>query len=207
MSQLHLERLVLGQLETNCYILWDEPSGAAVVVDPADSGETILQRCLDLGLAVGAIWLTHAHFDHVLALLELKLAWDVPIFLHQADQELLSQAQSSAQHWLKHSVDPVPPATHFWHGGETIPLGETPFHVLHTPGHTPGSVCLVSNQLILTGDTLFAEGVGRTDFSYSRPLQLNTSLRELAQLGPQLPIYPGHGDSIALGMALSNVGF
>ena len=193
---MKIETLTLGELATNCYLLWEETSGEALIIDPADSGETIVSRVLELQLIPTAIVLTHGHFDHVLGLLEVKLALDLPVYLHPGDNELLSQAGASARHWLKRAVDPVPAATHTLTEGHQLSLGGVSFEVLETPGHTPGSICLysVAEKIIFTGDTLFKEGVGRTDFSYSSPLALEKSLQRLANDCRGYSALPGHGD-------------
>jgi hydroxyacylglutathione hydrolase len=198
---LQLKSYSLGALQTNCYLLWDDETFEAVVIDPADSGDFIIEQILDEDLLVKAIWLTHGHFDHVLGLLEVKLAFNAPVWMHQADESLLSQAQKSAQHWLERKVDPVPPADHFWKDNDQVELGSHSFKIFHTPGHTPGSVSLYSaqNQLLISGDTLFKGTIGRTDFSYSDHQAMLESLTTLHSLPAQTKVYPGHGDNTTIG--------
>lgn len=190
--------LPLGALDTNCYLVSDEQSGDTLIIDPADTGDFINQTILDRHLTPQAIVLTHGHFDHVLALLEVKLAWNIPIYLHAADNFLLAQAADSALHWLGQSVDPVPPADIDLSTIDSLSVGEFQFTIVHTPGHTPGSICLYNEEVIFTGDTLFKDGIGRTDFRYSDPQLLKHSLQQIFQLPKHLIAYPGHGESTLL---------
>lgn len=194
---ISIETFTLGELATNCYLVYNDTTRHAFVIDPADEGSFISEKILELQLDLQAIVLTHGHFDHVLGLLELKLNFNVPIYLHEADLFLLKQAQTSALHWLKREVPPVPLASDFVTDGQQLTLSGSSFEIIHTPGHTPGSVCLYSadEQVLFSGDTLFRNAVGRTDFRYSKPLQLNASLHRLFELPAETLIYPGHGET------------
>ncbi|MBP7768347.1 MBL fold metallo-hydrolase [Candidatus Woesebacteria bacterium] len=212
----------LGALQTNCSIVWCNKTLQAVVIDPADSADVISQFLLENQLTLTAILLTHGHFDHVLGLLELSLNFDVPSYIHQKDEFLIKNAQKSAEYWLKQSVDPVPLPTHRYKGGDTICFGSCALHVLETPGHTPGSVCLYytpeieskntdqffdsEEQILWTGDTLFKESLTRTDFRYSSIFTLRESLRSLTQLPAQTVVLSGHGEATTLKEALAFVG-
>lgn len=191
----------LGELQTNCYILWDEGSSEAVVVDPAASGDFINDQLLERQLELSAIWLTHGHFDHVMGLLEVSTAFDVPIWIHNDDTFLLKKAADSARHWLQIDAPPVPSASSFWEDGDMLWVGNHQFKVLHTPGHTPGSVSLYSaeNELLISGDTLFQQAVGRTDFAYASYPKLKSSLKKLFQLPENTLVLPGHGKTTFIG--------
>lgn len=191
---MKFEKIRLGELQTNCYLVWAEPSNEAIIIDPADEGGYISQRILELELEPQAIILTHGHFDHVLGLLELKLNFvQTPILIHQADEFLLQTLQKRAHFWLKREVDPAPNADKFIEDGDQIEFGQEKLKVLHTPGHTPGSICLYNQDLIFTGDTLFTGNIpGRTDLSYSDPKKMKASLKKVKELAKERAIYPGH---------------
>lgn len=195
----------LGELQTNTYILWDEDTSEAVIVDPAASGDFINDQLLEHQLSPTAIWLTHGHFDHVMGLLEVSSAFKVPIWLHQNDTFLLKKAADSARHWLQIDPPPVPDATSFWEDGDILWVGSYQFKVIHTPGHTPGSVSLYNSEseLLISGDTLFQEAVGRTDFSYASDAELKKSLRTLFNLPDGTTVLPGHGQTTTIGSEMN----
>ena len=184
--------LTVGQMSTNCYLASDEGTGQSLIIDPGDEGDFIGTTLLENKLIPVGIVLTHGHFDHCLAVLELKLSFNIPIYLHQKDLFLYQKAQLSAKHWSAISSPKLPPIDKFLSEGEIIPFGESSLKVIHTPGHTPGSICLYSALTLFTGDTLFSEGVGRTDLSYSSYGDLQKSLNKLFALPSNTLIYPGH---------------
>ncbi len=195
-------RLELGQLQTNCYIVICEETKEAIVIDPADEGGFIAEKILSLGLRPMMIVATHGHFDHVLGLLELKLAFNLPFAIHPDDEFLLKQARQSALHWLKRQVDPVPMNDTRLSEGEEIKFGKEKLKVMHTPGHTPGSVSLYNekDKILFSGDTIFAGGaVGRTDFKYSSNKDLRGSIKKLMLLPSEMVIYAGHGEESTIG--------
>jgi hydroxyacylglutathione hydrolase len=218
MNSVQIRSLNLGELQTNCYIVWSEQSSTALVIDPADSADTISQFLLEQNVQLTAILLTHGHFDHCLGLLELSLNFEVPSYLHEQDIFLIKNAQTSAQHWLKHSVDPVPLPSHHLQDNSVLQCGDFSLTVLHTPGHTPGSVCLrltseatlfvdgnqiISNSgVVFTGDTLFKESYPETNHKYSNILDLRDSWEKLKKLDPTTTILPGHGEPATLEQAL-----
>lgn len=185
----------LGDLDTNCYLIWCPKTFETLIIDPADSGDFISQQILELQLTPVGIILTHGHFDHCLGLLELKLNFQIPIMIHQADTPLLAKAAGSAQHWLKRSVDPIPPADALIKDGDTLGFGNQTLQILHTPGHTPGSICLFDDHVVFSGDTWFKDGVGSTDHAYSSPRQLHKSLELLRAQADGRLVYPGHGEA------------
>lgn len=196
-SNPEIIKLTLGEMSTNCYIIYCQKTRLAVVIDPADEAEYISQVLIDNDLQPKAILLTHGHFDHCLGLLELQLNFDIPCFIHKNDLELIKNASQSAMHWLSHPVDPVPTPTNFFEENEVIEFGECALKVIECFGHTKGSVSLLnlgSLPMVFVGDTVFKDGVGRTDFSYSSPLQLMESIDKLCLLDENTIIYSGHGE-------------
>ncbi len=197
---LAIDKLTVGDLETNCYLVSD--SNECVIIDPGDDADFITETIINKKLKPTAIVLTHGHFDHVLGCLELKLNFTIPIYLNEKDKKLYTSANQSATHWLKKKTLKVPPIDQFIKEGSKIKIGSESLTVIETPGHTPGSVCFYDGQKnLFTGDTLFADSVGRTDFSYSKPLQLTKSLAKLFKLPGETIVYPGHGDSTTLSAA------
>lgn len=191
---MEIETLVLGQLATNCYLVYDEKTREAVIIDPADEGTFIIQRILDLKLKPKLIVATHGHFDHVLAATELKLAFNIPFWLSEADLFLLKRVQKTTQHFANFHTDPPPPVDKFLKERDEIPVDKERLKVIETPGHTPGSISLYTPGILFSGDTLFSSGVGRTDFAYGSQKNLLTSIKEkLFKLPSQTEVYPGHG--------------
>jgi hydroxyacylglutathione hydrolase len=201
-NNLMVETFSLGQLQTNCYLVWCQQTHESIIIDPADDADFISQQILNLALNPLCIVFTHGHFDHVLGSLELKLNFDLPIFMHKNDAHLLKTAQASAKYWLKHEVDPVPNDTLPISANTSLQVGKSTLKVIETPGHTPGSISLFANEpqpILFTGDTLFKAGVGRTDFKYSSPYDLQHSIEYLFDTLPENTIcYPGHGESTTL---------
>lgn len=194
---IEVTTLTLGSLETNCYLISEPVSRTAFIIDPADQGDLISEKLLELKLQPQAIILTHGHFDHCLACLEIKLNFHLPIYLHPADHAIYRHSAASARHFLGGRPDPIPPADEELSQDQILKLGQEPLQIIHTPGHTPGSVCLYSKnkRLLFTGDTLFADGVGDTSHQYSSSTQLDNSLKKLARLIPIHTLcYPGHGE-------------
>lgn len=183
---MNITAIPLGMLQTNCYILSE--GDRCLVIDPGDEPEKVLAFLEKKGLTLEAILLTHGHFDHVGAVKTLAAETDCRVFLCQED---LSLPRTMTAGPLYH--------TDFYGEGDKLTLAGMTFEVLHTPGHTPGSVCLRFGQHLFSGDTLFAGSCGRTDFPGSEPAAMVRSLRRLSQLEEDLRVYPGHGESTTIG--------
>jgi len=183
---LQLIALPVGALETNCYILCQKGRDDAVVVDPGDDGEKIIRR-LD-GRKTAAVLLTHGHYDHTGA---LSFFSDAPIYIHEMDSIMLTDSHYSFGRVAGDHV-PRPVATGFLFEGQHLLLAGLDILVLHTPGHTRGSVCFQIGHELLTGDTLFKGDYGRTDLPGGSPEQMRASLRRLLRLSG-CHVLPGHG--------------
>jgi glyoxylase-like metal-dependent hydrolase (beta-lactamase superfamily II) len=202
MLDLKIKSLTLGELNTNCYIIWDKDTLEAWIIDPADEGNLISEEIIREELHLTKIILTHGHFDHILGLLEVKLNFpQAKIYLHQDDLFLVKTVQNRTQHWLKRQVDPVPLPDLFYDERDTLKLGKKEFKVIHTPGHTPGSVSLYcqSEKLLISGDTLFNGAIGRTDFKYSDPQKILDSLSKMLTLPEDTKVISGHGPETFIG--------
>lgn len=190
---MEIEKLVVGQLDTNCYLVWCKKTKEALIIDPGDEGNYVSEKILAKNLKPKAIVATHGHFDHVLAVTELKLAFNIPFYLNQKDQPFLDRIEKTTEHFAHFRSDPPPKVDVFLKDKDTIHFGNQTLQVIETPGHTPGGISLYSKGVLFSGDTLFARGVGRTDFSYSSDKDLKASVKKLLKLPPETEVYPGHG--------------
>ena len=180
---MKISALQVGPIGTNCYLLEDESTNAAAIIDPGGEGERILAQVKADGVEVKLILLTHAHFDHTGGVAELHKALpEVPVYLHPDDAALLGSQVFPAV-----GAPTVP-----YNEGDTLTLGSLTITVLHTPGHTPGGVCLQVGDALFTGDTLFQGSMGRTDFAGGSYEQIMESLKRLGQLPGDFHVLPGH---------------
>jgi len=196
-----LETFPVGPLRCNCSILGDEVTHEAVVVDPGDNIPEILSRLRKHGLTLRQIVITHAHIDHVGGALLLKKATGAPVFLNQEDMGLLAAMEMQAG-WLGVPTPEVASPDVSADDGLTVGLATLPAEVIHTPGHTPGSICLLFSQqnLLLAGDTLFAGSIGRTDLPGGDGRQILRSLRDRLMVLPEATrVLPGHGPDTTIG--------
>lgn len=194
---MQVKRIEVGELATNCYIV--HKGSKAVVIDPGADSKAILATLAALGVKLEAIINTHGHFDHVGANAAVKAATGADIYIHRDDALMLVDEKRNLSEWAGGAIT-SPPADILLTGGQKLILADLEFKVIHTPGHTPGGVCLQVEQVVFTGDTLFAGSVGRTDFPYASSAQLMQSLQEkIKPLPPDLVVYPGHGPTSTIG--------
>jgi len=189
---MEIKTISVGQMQTNCYLLWDAKSQECLIVDPGEEADYISTEILNLKLKPKAIVLTHGHYDHVLACLELKLNFNIPIYLNQKDNFLYQNAAKSANHWSNTQALKLPPTLPL---PDKIKLGQETIKVINTPGHTPGSVSFYCSPHLFVGDTIFEDGVGRTDFSYSSAQDLKKSIAKILSFPKNTLIYSGHENS------------
>ena len=183
---LKIHTLTLGMYQTNTYIIHEENSKGCCVIDPGYEADAILRKCEALGLNVEAILLTHGHFDHVGAVRDLAADTGCRVFAC-ADDEQLPPMFTGGKLYV----------TDRYEEGTILNIAGLYIRVLHTPGHTPGSVCLLVDDVIFSGDTLFAGSCGRTDIGGSWT-EIQTSLKRLSLLEGDFTVYPGHGESTTL---------
>ena len=178
--------MCVGSYRTNCYMLWENEE--CVLVDPGFEAEQILETVRRKCKKVAAIFLTHGHFDHVGAVKQIVEETGCPVYIHAADVKLPSRHTNGK---IYH--------THNYDDGDVVEMAGMTFRVLHTPGHTPGCVCLLCGDVMLSGDTLFAGTCGRTDIPpYGNPPQMRRSLACLKALEGDYQVFPGHGHSSTL---------
>lgn len=188
--------LPVGSMQANCWLLWDE-NGTAVLIDPGDEPDRLLRVLKDRRLTLGAILLTHAHFDHLMAVPALREQTDAPLCIHEAEAITLGDARRNLTPYTGTPLELT--ADRLLTDGETVTVGSMTFTVLHTPGHTPGGCCYRIGDRLFTGDTLFAGSMGRTDFPGGSGVQLKDSLRRLAALEESLQVLPGHEGTSTIG--------
>ncbi|MBN2840434.1 MAG: MBL fold metallo-hydrolase [Coriobacteriia bacterium] len=193
---MRVRRLTLGPLDTNCWLVDDGVGGPVLVIDPADEAQVILEA-LD-GAPVAAVVLTHCHFDHLAAVRDVLAATGAPLVAHEDDAEFVTTTTGTGGA-LFGFEDTAPEPDRVVADGDAVEAGGFTLEVLHTPGHTPGSMCLLGGGVLLSGDTLFAGSVGRTDFPRGDMAAMRRSIGRLASLSDDTRVCPGHGPESTIG--------
>jgi glyoxylase-like metal-dependent hydrolase (beta-lactamase superfamily II) len=194
--------LTVGLLQENCYILGCETTRRGVVIDPGDNARAILKLITQQGLTIEKILLTHAHFDHVMALEPVQRATSAPFFMHPADLSILRDAPNRVRLWLDSEIDPLPDPDGDLEHGQRIQFGEQELEVRFTPGHAPGHVIFVhhTSRQLFGGDTLFHGSIGRYDVPLADGPTLFRSIRQqMFTLPDDYVVYPGHGAATTIG--------
>ncbi|MBO5279803.1 MAG: MBL fold metallo-hydrolase [Clostridia bacterium] len=189
---------------SNTYIL--ENNSEAFIFDPSAKENEIARVLDEMNAKPVGIILTHGHFDHTLSLAALREKYGVPVYIHTLDNEMLSDSEKNAGKLLLWREFENSPADKTFDNGDELILGCETVKILHTPGHTKGSCCFLAGDILITGDTLFAQGFGRYDLYGGDGEVLFKSLSSLKKLDGTLKIYPGHGEPSTLGVALSAIG-
>ena len=184
---LQVHALTLGAYQVNCYIIHDEKSTSCCVIDPGYEADTILDKLSELGLSLEAILLTHGHFDHVGAVRDLAADTGCQVYLCAEDLVMPTNLTAGKLHYTQTYAE-----------GSALHLAGLDISVLQTPGHTPGSVCLLIDDTLFSGDTLFAGSCGRTDLPGGSWTDMQASLKRLSQIEANLWVLPGHGESTML---------
>lgn len=204
---MQIYTLFSGYAGSNCYVLTStDKNGAkhAAVVDPSDSAESINGFIYSQGADLDFIVLTHGHFDHITSLDSLRRITSAPAYIHRDDNEMLGNGIKNASSLLCGYEQRQNEADRLLSDGDVLRLGDEQITVMSVPGHSRGSICLICDKFIVTGDTLFADGYGRYDLYGGDRAALMSSLNRLRELNNELMIYPGHGRSERLGRALDN---
>jgi len=194
--KMMIKKMVVGGLETNCYIFADLDTKESVLIDPGGNKEGLIESEIKRhGLKLKCIINTHGHGDHISSNRKFK----APVYIHKLDANFLENSELNMSAAFGFAIK-SPPANRLLEDGDIIDVGELKLRVIHTPGHTPGSISLLGDGVVFTGDTLFAGGVGRTDFPYGSDKQLINSIKyKLLTLDEKTIIYPGHGSSSTIG--------
>lgn len=196
---LVVKHMVLGPIMTNCYIAYDGNIKEAVIIDPADSADIIKRKITELGVKPVAILLTHGHFDHIGAALDIKAEYGIKIYAHEDEKDVLtSDANVASMMGMRLCVD----ADEYVRDRQTLLFGGVKYEVIHTPGHTKGGCCyyVASDKVLFSGDTMFCQSYGRTDFptgSYSEII--NSITQKLLKLDDDVIVYPGHNEETKIG--------
>lgn len=195
---MEIKTLNVGWNGTNCYIIYDIGSGEASVIDPGGEAERIIAFLNEKKLKVKNIFLTHGHFDHILGVQQLKEATGARLVVHEADAVCLRDTHAALYNSLMPEPFRVAKPDILLKGGERTLVNGVEMLFVHTPGHSPGSMCLFMSNVLFSGDTLFADTIGRSDFPTSDPAALAESLRNLYALNRDFVVYPGHGEPTSL---------
>jgi len=203
---LNVQTITVGAFQENCYLVLDDRTNHAVIVDPGSEGDRLVETIDRSGAQLQAIWITHAHVDHVGAVASVKRKWDVPIYLHPLDRRLYEAASRQAEVYGVPFEEPPPRgvakdgarrrhqlAIALHQGGPGLWRSRFVPNDQHAPGHAPGHVVIHGNGIALVGDCLFAGSIGRTDLPFSNPPQLAATLQKISALAPETVVYPGHG--------------
>jgi glyoxylase-like metal-dependent hydrolase (beta-lactamase superfamily II) len=196
---MEISRLVVGPLQVNCFVVADEKTKEAIVIDPGDDAEDILKLINDRRLKVRYLINTHAHFDHVSANRALKQATGAELLLHEGDAPMLATVSQNARMFGMTSPS-SPPADRYVKHGDVITAGDVALKVLHTPGHSPGGICLLGDGMVFTGDALFEGSIGRTDLPGGDLMTLIHAIKQnLLTLPDDTRVFCGHGPATTIG--------
>lgn len=199
-SELVVRKFTNGRWAQNSYLLGDTESRSAVLVDPGEDTRELLAEVTRGGWKVEAIWLTHAHIDHVLGVPEARRVTSAPVFLHPADEPLYANVPGQAS-WMGIDAAPLAPTDAPIADGQQLSVGPHRFEVRHTPGHSPGSVSFIGNGFVLAGDVLFSGSIGRSDLPGGNFFTLLRSIHaHLLTLPDDTVLYSGHGEDSTIGV-------
>jgi glyoxylase-like metal-dependent hydrolase (beta-lactamase superfamily II) len=196
--------VLLESFQTNTYLLWDSISSEAFLIDPAFPSETFLQRIKQLELKVKMIINTHGHADHIGGNLYFAKALNCPVAIHLADAEMLTNNTKNFSTYMGFELNLSAPQV-ILHDGDELFLGSEKVKVIHTPGHTKGSICLLAGKYLISGDTLFEQSIGRTDFPGGSHTAIIDSIKnKLFILDDDILVFPGHGPTTSIGLEKVN---
>lgn len=195
---MFVRAVTVGPFQENCYLLADSATRDAVLVDPGDEGERLIAAVEQQGFTLRALWITHAHIDHVGGIAAVKRRFDVPVYLHPLDRPLYDHAAEQGRHFGVRIESPPAPECELAEG-DVLTVGGLSFAVIHVPGHAPGHVAFVGDGAVFGGDCLFAGSIGRTDLPMCDARAMQQSLARFAALPDAMVVYPGHGPATTIG--------
>jgi len=196
---VRIECAVVGPVYTNCYLIYDDSTGEAILIDPGPDSEGILDRIEEEGLKLNLIINTHGHFDHVACNGFFKRKTGARIAIHGDDLEILKSVPEQSL-WFGVVAPPSPQPDVMLKDGDSVEIGDIKLEVIHTPGHTPGGICLLGDGFLFSGDTLFRGSIGRTDLPGGSLDELIRSIKaKLFTLPDDTLVYPGHGEVTSIG--------
>lgn len=202
---MYIRHLIVGPVDTNCYIVALDDSDKCVVIDPGDEAESIIFEAEKSGKKITAVLLTHGHFDHISAVAELRKNCNLTVYAYEGEKEMLSNPEYNLSGSFGNTISET--ADVYFSDGEVINEAGLDFEVIYTPGHTSGSVCfyIKNERALFSGDTLFEMSVGRTDFPTGSSSKLKKSIKDrLFILPDDVVVYPGHGNSTDIGCEKMN---
>ena len=200
---MKVHQLAVGAFQENCYLLVDEVARRAVLIDPGAESERLIAAVRHSAAKLEAIWLTHAHVDHVGAVAGVHRVWPVPVYLHPLDRPLYDRAGMQAAMYGLPFEDPPPPDEALGEG-DRLRVGNLEFSVLHTPGHAPGLVVIHGHGVAFVGDLLFAGSIGRTDLPLADPAAMAASLERIKSLPGETIVYSGHGPASTIAREMAS---
>jgi glyoxylase-like metal-dependent hydrolase (beta-lactamase superfamily II) len=188
----------VGPFQENCYLVVDETTNRAVLIDPGDDATQLVEMVRASNAELDAIWLTHAHIDHIGAIAEVRRRYDVPVHLHPLDLPYYERLSARAAEMYGIEFEQPDGPHHELAEGDVLSVGNLRFTVMHVPGHAPGLVSFNGEGVSLSGDLLFAGSIGRTDLPLSNPFDMDASLERFSALPGETIVYPGHGSSTTI---------
>lgn len=196
---MKVKRFVLGMYQINCYLVWNEQNQKGFLVDPGTYSEAIKEYVEEKNIKLECIILTHAHGDHIGGLEKFMSDYNIPVYIHEKEASILKDSKLNYSAGIAgHKVEME--ADRLLKDGETLEIGGIPLRILHTPGHTPGGICIYIAPFLLSGDSLFEESIGRTDFSYCSTDDLINAIKsKLYALPDDTKVLPGHGMETSIG--------
>ncbi len=201
---MKINSIVVSEFQTNCYVYWNEKTSRGIIIDPGDEADKIFKFISENNINIDYILLTHAHIDHISAVKNIKEITDAKTFLHKDDLTLYKNLKKQGELYGMILDDP-PEIDKFIKDGDNIKFEDLTINVIHTPGHSPGSVCFKNEDILFSGDTLFNLGIGRTDLWGGSLTEINKSITEkLFSLDDEIIVYPGHGPKTDIGYEKMN---